>query len=575
MDKTFRHIMTLAAAALLTLPFAACTNEDTPAGDGTAVSARITAQIASTGGTRASGTTWDSGDSFGLSTDNSSGSSSTVADNLKYTTINGTDFTGEPVYFQDNEDVKFIAYYPYDTSDDDLITVSTADLTQQKSFDFLYATATASRLSPDVNLQFSHRMGQLTLTFKAGKDIIDLSGLTACTLKGLYMDGTFSKSTGEAAANTSASKVDLPVSLSGISGTTYTAQPLILFPQGEATDKVAIEVTLDGNTYNAEMSWPNGKLEAGSNVNCNITINKTSLSMNCSIVAWSAATTVSATAKRVNSTFSDPAQAAIGDLILKDGTFISKDYLPLLNDKQRSEVAGVVFWTTKDTDPTGRTTPASLSDDKIMAADYPGCKHGLAVAAKSVGRMAWQETTESVEDFQNSTNFTHSLKSQFKSIASGYGATDPINYILGYQNTQVLKAYNEYCKKAGKADNVVLPVDSLSGFETNFPAPNGSTGWYIPSVKELHMLCYKDVDNLQDVYGATCTETRNIVQASLSAAGGDQFDTFTYYIYASNERNSKRNMFVTFYNFFEASVIGYIYEEEKYMYDEIRAVCAF
>ena len=37
-------------------------------------------------------------------------------------------------------------------------------------------------------------------------------------------------------------------------------------------------------------------------------------------------------------------------------------------------VAGVVFCIPKDTDPTGRLTPARLTDDKIMMKDFPNAE---------------------------------------------------------------------------------------------------------------------------------------------------------------------------------------------------------
>ena len=37
-------------------------------------------------------------------------------------------------------------------------------------------------------------------------------------------------------------------------------------------------------------------------------------------------------------------------------------------------VAGVVFCIPKDTDPTGRLTPAQLTDDKIMMKDFPNAE---------------------------------------------------------------------------------------------------------------------------------------------------------------------------------------------------------
>ena len=39
-------------------------------------------------------------------------------------------------------------------------------------------------------------------------------------------------------------------------------------------------------------------------------------------------------------------------------------------------ISSIVFWTPAETDPIGRQTPASLSDDKIMAKDFPNDASG-------------------------------------------------------------------------------------------------------------------------------------------------------------------------------------------------------
>ena len=80
------------------------------------------------------------------------------------------------------------------------------------------------------------------------------------------------------------------------------------------------------------------------------------------------------------------------------------------------------------------------------------------------------------------------------------------------------------------------------------------------------MLCYKDVD---DVYKhESCTETRNIVDASLSVVGGETLDSHDYY-WASTENWANGTAFrVLFSNGFAAAY-------NKTLTHGVRAVCAF
>ncbi len=135
------------------------------------------------------------------------------------------------------------------------------------------------------------------------------------------------------------------------------------------------------------------------------------------------------------------------------------------------------------------------------------------------GNVSWQNVNDWVADFQRGTDFNPVDKDEYVNIATGFDATGNINRILGYQNTKVLWAYNGYCKTNGKTDALVNPAEVLKTFIANNPAPANSTGWFLPSVKELHMLCYKDVDNI--AYTRDNTETRDIVEVSISAVGGD------------------------------------------------------
>ena len=278
---------------------------------------------------------------------------------------------------------------------------------------------------------------------------------------------------------------------------------------------------------------------------------------------------------------SDPADVVKGNLALEDGTFLKGSYITSsvftsLSDDEKnaiiSKVSGIVFWTVNDPETTaaGRVTPASLTDDKILQADFPDCTHGLIVALKDVDtNMVWQSSYESVYDnFQNTDHFTAENKTDYVSVGSSTNATDPVNYILGYQNTKVLQAYNAYCKEtADKSDYVVQPVDALTEFSTTYPAPKYSSGWYIPSPKELHMLCYKDVDDIWNERGADKLDTKTTMDALLEKLGGDQIAAFIYwssadYLYGENA------WFVLFENAF--AVHG-----TKSAVVFVRAVCAY
>ena len=259
------------------------------------------------------------------------------------------------------------------------------------------------------------------------------------------------------------------------------------------------------------------------------------------------------------------ATAVKGDFAMKDGSFISKDVT--LSDEQKTHVKGIVFWTTADMNTAANAqTPAKLTDDEIMAKDFPNCTHGLIVSLKDVSQSTkWQESYTKIADWQTNT-FNADDEDKYKSIASGIAATDLINYILGYQNTKILKAYNASLE-SGSA-NMVLPVSLLDDFSNQNPAPANTTGWFIPSVKELHMLCYKDVADVWNADDNAYTDTKVIVNASLEKVGGTKFGS-SYYWSSSESADYESNAFRVGFN--RAHVNRY----SKSYTCRVRAVCAY
>ena len=77
-------------------------------------------------------------------------------------------------------------------------------------------------------------------------------------------------------------------------------------------------------------------------------------------------------------------------------------------------------------------------------------------------------------NFQDTENFNPANKTDYVSIRSSTMYFDPINRILGYQNTKVMRAYNEFYKNT--SDRIVKPIAELENLTASNPAPKNSTG---------------------------------------------------------------------------------------------------
>ena len=293
--KTSRLILISIAAFSL----AACNNDMDNLTDGQ-VAAKISADIENVQ-TRADGGSWEANDQIGISCTSAGKTNYT---NVLYTidnTATGSFSSTTPIYFQDLQEVTFSAYYPYEAAGGTIPkTIAAADQTTdaQKDIDYMYASgAKASKTNPEVKFidngagqdcRFQHRMVRLNLTFNKGKDT-DLTKMTDFTVKGLKMEGTFNTTDGAATATATAAAADLTITETPVSSDTY-SRSLILFPQDVTDGKFNLELTLDGQTYKAELSIPSSgtALKSGFKYNYSIDVNKTGISVNQSNIAdWS------------------------------------------------------------------------------------------------------------------------------------------------------------------------------------------------------------------------------------------------------------------------------------------------
>ena len=472
------------------------------------------------------------------------------ADNTKATLSREND----PHYWTSHNPITVSAWWPLDDADITQMPAVKVAEDQSKLADFQNSDfISAENRKVEFNnptLEFTHRTARVTIELKPGTGFTSVAGAMV-SLVSLSADN----------GNPTAIKTY------NASGNTYEA---LTAPQTVATGKPFIRVELGSGIFYFRPQT-NVVLEAGNRYKYIVKVNTTGLTLEgCTIGEWAdgGEETVESIVFKT-----DLSTAKVGDFITTDGKLLEMTESMTLSEEVKKRIAGVVFWVPEKKDP-NRQTQASLQSDEVMAKAHPNCTHGLAVSLKDVSaEMKWQGGQyEAVLNFQRGDAFNPAYdKSLFKPIASNNGSSHPINFILGYQNTLILRAYNVYCKSIGSGNKVVLPVDALAGFETNNPSPSNSTGWFLPSPKELHILCYKDVDNIGRYWeDPSYTDTRDIVNKSLIAADGGTF-AYNYYYWSSSEFGGflSHAFLVNFRNSNVISVSKY------YNTYRVRAVCAF
>lgn len=204
-----------------------------------------------------------------------------------------------------------------------------------------------------------------------------------------------------------------------------------------------------------------------------------------------------------------------GDFYLKDGTLLSED--TQLTDAQKAACVGIVCWV-------GDAT----ATDPALERDFPQCTHGLVVSLKettSVWQNSYASTTiqswAEIQEFYTQGGY-YALN---KDVGSGY---DSPGSIQGYNNTQILKAYD----KAFAGSYPVTILDCFSEVTGDATLPNGITSdWYLPSPREM-----------VELYSA-----KEAVNQSLIASGSDKKLSSSGY-WSSGESSNGNAWYVDLYN---------------------------
>lgn len=292
-------------AAAIVSGLTACSNDETVnTGTEKDNTALFTGSIEGTR-TRAYDQTWEPTDQIGIT--GTSGSKTYTNIPYKYAGSGDETFTAaaDKINYQDNSEVQFTAYYPWNESltAATAITADTWGQVAQKTFDFLHATATGSK-GMAVNFTFAHKMAKLVLTVKAGEDVAYSDVESAvCSLENFLHEGTFDRTTGTATAignpgvmwdfaNGGEANHNTPT-VAKDEANKSVAYTLILFPQPfpSTGGNLTFTAATGGNEYSAEIDLSkvpdNGtnELKPGTQYNITIRLNKTGLTVGTSSIS--------------------------------------------------------------------------------------------------------------------------------------------------------------------------------------------------------------------------------------------------------------------------------------------------
>jgi hypothetical protein len=538
---------------------------------------------------------WEEDDAIGVSVVTSG--SATTGSNVKYVITKDGDVNFSPdsakITYGDKNSVDFAAYYPYDGNlpKDGIIKFTSAPIS-----DYMFAKGSGNSSKPNVKFQFSHVMSQVALNIKPGTGV-DISNLTKISLGNVIQAGTFNTLTGEVALTSGATASSASVSLELSSETSSINLTLNFLPQTLST--LNLELTVGETTYTATLSLPTVDDEqgllAGRSVRYDITVNKSSLNAsNGTIVGW-IKDTGSFASGMLGTHMADEAQ--LYDLALSDGSFISvfntdNNTVDVsgLTDTQLANVVGIVYWLSTGSEDNA-VTP--LKDDALLASDHSGCAYGYILALKDMALdedgdakpIQWQDRnyyTESVSDAINGMDEKFKPQSE-NSILISYdrtqdsGETEKLNKALGYNNTKLLRAYNYYC---ADYSHKVRPIEYLDLFAAKNEAPKGSSGWYLPSPKEL-VLMLGDNSNIEFYSGKSITNQFDNIQRILEALGENASKMGDWYWSSSECKYTKGvedEAVINYYAWrvdFNWSNYGYVNDGDRSNYEYVRAVCAF
>lgn len=205
-----------------------------------------------------------------------------------------------------------------------------------------------------------------------------------------------------------------------------------------------------------------------------------------------------------------------GDYYMQDGSILPGDEdVKLFRDELRKSCLGVVFWV-GEIEGQHWTQTGSKEGDRLLMRDHPECVHGMVVAMRDVSsqKVKWatgKGTTEHIYKWaQKSFNeFTSGEQADWEEILAS-------DIYFGYCSSRLMPLYG-----SRHSDTTFPALDAIADYAATYPAPAGSSGWFLPGSYELATLCFGVPTNFAGDY-TQLNMLKKTINPQIDKAVGDK-----------------------------------------------------
>lgn len=339
------------------------------------------------------------------------------------------------------------------------------------SSDLLYAARTGVKRSASaVDLTFYHLLAKVAVVLKPGTGMTatDLDGAVV-TIENTRLKATFTPDKTVTMTDPSAraamiaptagtnpvAAITIPTAMTTDFSSVASYGEGIIVPQTVDKDQPFIRVKLANGTTLSYKLDVNTTFESGKKHTYQITVNFTELTATATIGDWTHVAAVDDVATMPEPIGDKtPAQAAVGDFYMNDGSLVGKD--ENLTDVQQAACLGIVLKVSRDVDGNWKDDCGyKLKDGQTEMSTV----HGYVLAlydANGGSYCQWGYGTQVGTSQESTTGF------------------------YGYKDTQKIKARDDY-----SASNFPAAYWTSVDYETResgkYADPTNSSGWFLPS----------------------------------------------------------------------------------------------
>lgn len=208
-----------------------------------------------------------------------------------------------------------------------------------------------------------------------------------------------------------------------------------------------------------------------------------------------------------------------GDFYYSDGSWSTE-----LDSSK--DVIGIIFWTG---DPTG--------NDATLLKEHPDCTRGLVIAVSGEQKTSWQS---GYMQYRQTVGSWVESNTEYDTPSTSTEAGDRVDFINGYNNSKAYEAFNNAPENSAWR---VEAMDVINDYAESVLTPASSSGWYLPSAKELSLLCAGECEG--GIWYHRNTETRDLINERLSLVDGAEQLSPSYYW--SSSENTFNNAIILYF----------------------------